>query len=58
MASCGEGCRQVENRRNDDPGVRRTEMNVHILPEDDKLPDLGRRTPTAFTWVFGVKVPF
>ena len=36
----------------------RTEMNVHILTEDDKLPELGTRTPTAFTWVFGVKVPF
>lgn len=36
----------------------RTEMNVHILTADDKLPELGPRTPTAFTWVFGVKVPF
>jgi hypothetical protein len=36
----------------------RTEMNVHILTEDDKLPELGTRTATAFTWVFGVKVPF
>jgi len=36
----------------------RTEMNVHILTEDDKLPELGTRTPSAFTWVFGVKVTF
>ena len=36
----------------------RTEMNVHILAEDDKLPEIGKPTLTAFTWVFGVKVPF
>jgi hypothetical protein len=35
----------------------RTEMNVHMLTEDDELPEIGRQTPSAFTWVFGVKVP-
>jgi hypothetical protein len=36
----------------------RTEMSVHMLTEGDELPEIGRRTPSAFTWVFGVKVPF
>ena len=36
----------------------RTEMNVHMLTVDDELPEVGRQTPSAFTWVFGVKVPF
>jgi hypothetical protein len=36
----------------------RTEMNVHMLTADDGLPEIGRQTPSAFTWVFGVKVPF
>jgi hypothetical protein len=35
----------------------RTEMNVHMLTEEDEL-QIGRQTPSAFTWVFGVKVPF
>lgn len=36
----------------------RTEMNVHMLTEDNDLPEIGRQTPSAFSWVFGVKVPF
>lgn len=36
----------------------RTEMNVHMLTEDDEFPAIGGQTPSAFTWVFGVKVPF
>jgi hypothetical protein len=35
----------------------RTEMNVHILGEEAKIPELGARTATVFTWVFGVKIP-
>jgi hypothetical protein len=35
----------------------RTEMNVHILGEEAKLPELGTRTATAFTWLFGMKIP-
>jgi hypothetical protein len=36
----------------------RTEMNVHILAEEPKLPELGGRTLSAFSWTFGAKVPF
>jgi hypothetical protein len=36
----------------------RTEMNVHMLTVDDELPEVGRQTPSAFTWMIGVKVPF
>jgi len=36
----------------------RTEMSVQMLTQDDELPEIGRQTPSAFTWVFGVKVPF
>jgi hypothetical protein len=36
----------------------RTEMSVQMLTQEDKLPEIGRQTPSAFTWVFGVKVPF
>lgn len=36
----------------------RTEMNVHMLTREDTLPEIGGQTLSAFTWVFGVKVPF
>ena len=36
----------------------RTEMSVHMLTKEDDLPEIGRQTPSAFTWVFGVKIPF
>jgi hypothetical protein len=36
----------------------RTEMSVHMLTKDVELREIGRQTPSAFTWVFGVKVPF
>jgi hypothetical protein len=36
----------------------RSEMNVHILSEEKRLPELNGRTLTGFTWTFGIKVPF
>jgi hypothetical protein len=36
----------------------RSEMNVHILSEEKSLPELNGKTLTAFTWTFGIKVPF
>jgi opacity protein-like surface antigen len=36
----------------------RSEMNVHILGEEKSLPEFNGKTLTAFTWTFGIKVPF
>jgi hypothetical protein len=36
----------------------RSEMNVHILSEEKSLPEFNGKTLTAFTWTFGIKVPF
>lgn len=36
----------------------RSEMTVHILNDERKLPELNGNTLTAFTWTFGIKVPF
>jgi hypothetical protein len=36
----------------------KSEMNVHILNEEKKFPELTGKTLTAFTWTFGIKVPF
>ena len=36
----------------------KSEMNVHILGEEKEFPELNGRTLTAFTWTFGIKVPF
>jgi hypothetical protein len=36
----------------------RSEMNVHILSEEKSLPEFDGQTLTAFTWTFGIKVPF
>jgi hypothetical protein len=36
----------------------RSEMNVHILSEEKNLPEFNGKTLTAFTWTFGIKVPF
>jgi hypothetical protein len=33
-------------------------MTVHILAEEESLPELNGNTLTAFTWTFGLKVPF
>ena len=36
----------------------KSEMNVHILDKEKSLPELNDNTLTAFTWTFGIKVPF
>jgi hypothetical protein len=36
----------------------KSEMNVHILNEEKTFPELTGKTLTAFTWTFGIKVPF
>ena len=36
----------------------RSEMNVHILGEEKRLPGFDGKTLTAFTWTFGMKVAF
>jgi hypothetical protein len=36
----------------------RSEMSVLILADEPRMPTLRGRTLTAFTWTFGVKVPF
>ena len=36
----------------------KSEMNVHILSEETSLPELLGVTLTAFSWTFGLKVPF
>lgn len=36
----------------------KSEMNVHILDTENRLADFDGRTLTAFTWTFGIKVPF
>ena len=36
----------------------KSEMNVHILDEEKNFPELDGKTLTAFTWTFGIKVPF
>ena len=36
----------------------KSEMNVHILDKEKNLSELGDNTLTAFTWTFGIKVPF
>lgn len=36
----------------------RSEMNVHILGDEKDFPELTGNTLTAFTWMFGIKVPF
>lgn len=36
----------------------KSEMNVQILNDERNLPELKGHTLTAFTWTFGLKVPF
>jgi hypothetical protein len=36
----------------------KSEMNVHVLNEEKNFPELNGKTLTAFTWTFGIKVPF
>jgi hypothetical protein len=36
----------------------KSEMNVHILDKEKSFPELNDNTLTAFTWTFGIKVPF
>ena len=36
----------------------KTEMNVQILTEEERFPELNGKTLSGFTWTFGVKVPF
>lgn len=36
----------------------KSEMNVQILNDEKNLPELKGNTLTAFTWRFGLKVPF
>jgi hypothetical protein len=36
----------------------KSEMGVHILNDEKKFPELDGQTLTAFTWTFGIKVPF
>ncbi len=36
----------------------KSEMNVHILNEEKRFPEFNGKTLTAFTWTFGIKVPF
>jgi hypothetical protein len=36
----------------------KSEMNVHILDKEKNFPELNGNTLTAFTWTFGIKVPF
>lgn len=37
--------------------ILRTEMNVHVLAAEPKLPELDGHTLTTFTWTFGARVP-
>jgi hypothetical protein len=36
----------------------KTEMNAHLLGDEERFPELKGRTPSGFTWTVGVKVPF
>lgn len=36
----------------------KSEMNVHILDKEKSFPEFNDNTLTAFTWTFGIKVPF
>jgi hypothetical protein len=36
----------------------KSEMNVHILDKEKRFSELTDNTLTAFTWTFGIKVPF
>ena len=36
----------------------KSEMNVHILSEEETVPDFQGNTLAGFTWTFGIKVPF
>ena len=36
----------------------KSEMNVHILSDEEGFPELNGNTLAAFTWTFGIKVPF
>lgn len=36
----------------------KSEMNVHVLDQEKNFPELTDNTLTAFTWTFGIKVPF